>query len=174
MLLLLVLLGFLFFAALAMCVNEGLWSNTILLICILISGTAASAAGVPLGAMAFEKAGQDDSFAWYYVFAGMWGVFALTLLILRIAVDKASTIRVRYLPVVEKLGGILMGLVVAVMLTSFAAFTLLYGPIKAGEWKMSDASESQVSAFKRITGPFYSVSKSFAKAEKIDFSYYGK
>ncbi len=169
MLLLLVLLGFLFFAGLAMCINEGLWNNTILLLCLLISGLASSLAGVPLGAMIFEKTGQDDAFAWYYVFVGLWGVFALTLLVMRIMVDKASKIRVRFLPLVDKIGGILMGFFVAVMLTSFAAFTLMNGPVKAGVWK--EASESHISTFEKVVSPFFTVSKIFARAEKIDSSF---
>ncbi len=174
MIYLLVLLGFLFFAALAMSVNEGLWSNTISLICIMISGSAASVAGMPLGVMVFEKTGQDETFIWYYVFVGMWAVFSVTLLLLRLLAGKASGIRVRFLPVVDKLGGMLMASAVAMMLTSFAAFTLWNAPIKAGEWKLSDASESQVRAFQQAVGPFYTVSKRFADAEKIDSSFFDK
>ena len=174
MTLLLVLLGFLFFAAVAMCINEGLWNNTILLLCVLISGLASSVIGVPAGAMIFEKSGFADANAWYLIFAGMWAVFALTLLVLRIVVDKASKIRVRFLPLVDKIGGILMGLTVALMLTSFAAFTLLYGPVKAGHAKWNEASASQISNFEKVASPFYTVSKNFAKAEKIDSSFFGK
>jgi len=174
MLLLLVLLGFLFFAALAMCINEGLWSNTILLLCIFLSGLAASVAGVSLGVMVFEKAGQEESFAWYYVFVGLWGVFSLTLLIMRTLVDKASKVRIRFLPVVDKIGGMLMGLAVAVMLTSFAAFTLMNGPVKAGVGKWNEANQSRISAFEKVASPFFTVSKKFSKAEKIDSSFFGK
>ena len=95
MLLLLVLLGFLFFAAVAMCINEGLWNNTILLLYVIISGLASSLIGVPLGALIFEKAGFDDAKAWFCIFAGLWAVFALTLLVMRLMVDKASKVRVR-------------------------------------------------------------------------------
>ncbi len=174
MTLLLVLLGFLFFAAVAMCVNEGLWNNTILLICILISGLASSVVGIPVGAMILEKSGLAEANAWYVIFAGMWAVFAVTLLVLRILVDKASRIRVRFLPVVDKIGGILMALFVAVMLTSFAAFTLMNGPVKAGVGKWNEASASSMGTFQKFASPFYTVAKRFAEAEKIDSSFLGK
>lgn len=174
MLLLLVLLGFLFFAAVAMCINEGLWNNTILLFCILISGLTASIVGVPLGAMILDKTGQADDNAWYYIFVGLWGVFSLTLLVLRIAVDKSSGIRVRFLPLVDKIVGPLMGLFVAVMLTSFAAFTLMNGPVKAGVGQWNEASASRISAFEKVVGPFFTVAKNFSRAEKTDSSFFGK
>jgi len=174
MLLLLVLLGFLFFAAVAMCINEGLWNNTILLFCILISGLAASIGGVPLGVMILEKTGQADANAWYYIFVGLWSVFSLTLLVLRLVVDKASGIRVRFLPVVDKIAGPLMGLFVAVMLTSFAAFTLMNGPVKAGVGQWNEASASRISAFEKVVGPFFTVTKKFSRAEKTDSSFFSK
>lgn len=174
MIYLLVVIGFVFFAGLAMSVNEGLWSNTISLLCILISGLAGVTAGVPLGAMILEKSGKDDSFAWYFIFAGIWGVFVLTLLVLRILTDKASRVRVRFLPLVDKIGGVLMGLLVATMLASFAAYTLVRVPISAGEWKVSDATEGQKSAFAYFQNPFRTVVKNFAQAEDVDSPFYGK
>ncbi len=174
MLYLLVLLVFLFFAGVAMTIGEGLWNNTILLFCVLISGLVAVIAGVPFGAMILEKAGQSDSNAWYFLFAGMWGTFALSLLVLRMMVDKASRIRVRFLPIVDKIGGILMALAVGVMLTSFAAYTLVRVPISAGEWKVGDASDSQKKAFAQAQNPFRVVVKNFVNAEGIDSPFYGK
>jgi len=67
-----------------------------------------------------------------------------------------------------------MGLFVAEMLTSFAAFTLLSAPISAGEWDIGKASETQRSAFAYARNPFRVVIKSFSKAEKVDSSFFGK
>ena len=169
---LLVLVGFPFFAGLAMSINEGLWSNTVLLLCILISGLAGVIAGVPIGNMILEQSGKGATFAWYFVFAGVWGVFALTLLVLRIVADKASAVSVRFLPLVDKIGGILMGLTVAVMLASFAAYTLLKIPIEADEWKKSDKNASTLSYFAKAATPFNTVVRKFVKAEEIDSEFY--
>lgn len=174
MLLLLALLVFLFFAGVAMTVGEGLWSNTISLLCIMISGLAGAITGAPLGMMALEQTGQDDSYAWYYVFACTWGVFALTLVVLRILTDKISGTRVRFLPVVDKIGGILMGLAVAMMLTSFAGFALLYGPVKAGQSEWNQAEVSRVDAMKKAAQPFYTALKYFAEEEDIKMAIFRK
>lgn len=167
MMLLLVALGFMFFAGVAMTINEGLWSNTVLLLCILIAGCASVTAGVPVGMMIFEQAGFSAEYAWYCTFVGMWAVFVVSLLVLRLVAEKASGTRVRFLPVVDKIGGVLMGLFVAAMLTSFAASTLWNGPIRAGEWDQAKASESELNYFSLVRSPFYSVSKPFARSEQV-------
>jgi hypothetical protein len=174
MIFLLAVVGFLFFAGVAMAINEGLWNNTVLLLCILISSLVAAVAGAPLGVTIMERAGQTNENAWYCVFGGMWVVFILTMLILRVLADKASRTRVRFLPVVDKIGGILMGLAVAVMLASFAAYTLVRVPIIAGEWEFSEDSSSQRSAFAYAQNPFRTVVKNFVKAEEVDSPFYGK
>ncbi len=174
MLYLLVLLGFIFFAGVAMTINEGLWNNTLLLISLLLSGIAAIVAGVPLGVMLLEQMGLAETRAWYAVFAGIWGVFAVSMLVLRILTDKASGTRVRFLPVVDKIGGILTSLLVALMLASFSAYTLERVPIKAGEWAASDASAAQRQYFALARNPFRIVVKNFTKAEGADSPFYGQ
>ncbi len=170
MIYLLVLLGFLFFAAVAMTINEGFWNNTISLLYLLISGIVGAVAGAPLGVLILEKAGQADENAWYFVFAGMWAAFSLSLLVLKILADQASRTRVRFIPLVDKIGGILMGLMVAVMLTSFAAFTLWHAPIKAGQsdWNKDDRKAT----FAQAVGPFNFVLQRFLEAESVDGSLY--
>ena len=165
MLYLLVALGFMFFAGVAMTVNEGLWNNTILLLCILISGCASVAAGVPVGMLIFDQIGLAADKAWYCTFAGMWAVFVVAMLLLRIVAERASKIRVRFLPLVDKIGGILMGLLVAYMLTSFATNTLLDAPIRAGAWKKKDASAGQLQVYGQLGAPFNMVAKNFADTE---------
>ncbi len=162
---LLVLLIFLSFAGIAMTVNEGLWSNTITYICLIISGLAGAVGGVPVGMMVFDKTGKGAEFAWYFVFAGMWLVFTLTMLILRILTDKASQVRVRFLPIVDKIGGWVMCLLVAGMLEGFAAYTLLSAPVQAGEWKADTVQQTRM---ERAASPFTNVLVRFVDADKID------
>ena len=169
MLYLMIALGFMFFAGVAMTVGEGLWSNTISLLCVLISGLAGATAGVPLGMMLMKQAEQVDDNAWYFIFAGMWGVFGLSMLLLRIVADKASKTRVRFIPILDKLGGIAMGLVVAVMLTSFAAFTLWSAPIKA---ESSWSKDARKPTFAKAVGPFNFVLQRFLEAEDHESPFY--
>lgn len=173
MLYLTVLLGFLFFAAVAMTVNEGLWNNAIAFFCITLGGLIGIFGGVPFGAWILGQAKKPDALAWYFVFAGVWGVFSLSVLVLRLATGAASGVRVRFHTLLDQIAGPLMGIMVAVMLTSFAAYTLLHIPIKAGEWDLGGAAGWQQKTFQVAQAPFYNVVKSFAKAERADNEFLG-
>ncbi len=169
-----VMLAFLFFASMAMTVNEGLWNNAIKLFNIILAGLLGIFAGIPLGVWLFDKSGKSEEFSWYFVLAGIWGVFAISVLVFGLATKSASGIRMRFIPLLDKIAGPLMGLMVAVMLTSFTAYTLERVPIQAGEWSLSDASEWQVSTLKYARAPFHNVVKSFALGEKSDSQFLGK
>ena len=139
MLYLIIILVFVFFASIAMCVNEGLWNNTITLISILLSGVLAILFGTPLGVLVAEKAGKGGDLLWYFVFALVWGVFALSVLIFRLLSEKFSGVRMRFMSQLDKISGPLMGIFVAIVFTSFVAYTLEHIPLKAKVWK-SDSS----------------------------------
>lgn len=167
MLYLTILLGFVFFAGVAMSITEGFWSNTVLLLCIMLAGLFAILGGIPLGLYIVEQAEASDEKAWYFVFAGVWGVFVVSLTIMRILVERASRTRVKFVPPLEKAAGPLMGLWVAIMFTSFTAYTIARIPINAGEWKYSDADDWQKSTFTYACAPFHNIVKRFAEAEGI-------
>jgi len=174
MLYLTVMLGFLFFTAIAMTINEGLWNNTIALLHLMLAGILAVFAGVPLGSFLLEQSGKPPDFAWHFVFACIWGVFAISVTCMHLVTNKASRIKMRFLPILDKVAGPLMGLLVAIMLVSFTAFTLERVPIEAGEWSFSDASDWQKTTFKYARNPFRVVIKSFAKGEAAESPFLGK
>ena len=162
-----ILLGFLFFAAVAMTINEGLWNNTILLFGVMLAGLFAIFGGMPLGGWAAERAGSSPPSVWYFVFGGIWGAFALAITVFRVVAERISPVRMKFVPPLEMVAGPLMGLFVAVMFTSFAFYTLERVPIKAGEWDLAQAAAWQKTAFMYGRAPFYNVVKSFAQAEGV-------
>jgi hypothetical protein len=174
MLYLTILLIFVFFAAAAMTINEGLWSNTVLLLCIILSGLAAIFCGSPLGLFIIEKADASDEYAWHCIFAGVWGVFASSVLIMRVLFEKSSRTRVKFVPPLERVAGPLMGLFVAVMFASFAAYTMERIPIRAGHWPMADASDWKTTTFTYARAPFHNVVKRFAESEKVRSDFFPK
>lgn len=169
MTLLLVALGFLFFAAVAMTVNEGLWNNTITFLCLVISGLAGATAGVPLGMMILEQTKADPEYTWYCVFAGMWAVFVVTMVVLRLLTDRASKIRVRFIPLVDKIGGFLMCGFVATMLEGFAAFTLLVAPLQSGAWNLKAEDRPKIARMQKAASPFILPLTKFTSADQIDY-----
>jgi hypothetical protein len=168
------LVCFVFFAAVAMTINEGLWNNAISLFCILLGGVFGIFVGVPVGNLIAERAGSSTEQLWYFTFAGVWGMFSLTVLITRILFDRTSRTRMKFIPVVDKFGGPVVGLIAAIMFTSFVAYTLDRIPIKAGEWKYADAAEWQKSVFTYGRAPFFNVASGFAAGEGIDPTFVSK
>ena len=159
MLWLCVLLFFMFFAGVAMTVGEGLWSNAINLFAVMLAGLSGVAFGYPLGDWAIVEFEKDASFLWYFRFAGVWLVFFVTMMVFRLVAERASKVRMRFLPQLEMIAGPLMGMFVALMFTSVFAWTLLKLPIAANEWKLSDASEWQKSTFQYLSTPFNSLGR---------------
>jgi hypothetical protein len=168
------LVCFVFFAAVAMTINEGLWNNAILLLAIVLGGLLGIFVGVPVGNLIAEQAGADTEQLWYFVFAGVWGVFSLSVLVIRLILDRTSRVRMKFIPLVDKIGGPIIGLIAAVMFTSFVTYTLDRIPIKAGQWSYSDAAAWQESVFKYGRAPFFNVANAFAGGEGIDDEFVGK
>lgn len=168
------LVCFVFFAAVAMTINEGLWNNAILLLAIVLGGLFGMFVGVPVGNMIAAQAGAASEQLWYFVFAGVWGLFSLSVLLFRMIMERTSRVRMKFIPLVDKIGGPILGLVVAVMFTSFVAYTLDRIPIKAGQWSYSDAAEWQKSVFMYGRAPFFNVANAFAGGEGLDDTFVGK
>lgn len=155
-----VLLFFIFFAGVAMTVNEGTWTNAVNFMLIVLSGLAAVAFGYPLGAFAQEKFQKPAEFTWYFYFAGVWLVFFVTIMVVRLASERLSKVRMKFVPPLEMVAGPLMGLLVATMFTSFFAWTLLKMPIAAREWDINKAASWQQSTMQYLSAPFNTVGKS--------------
>jgi hypothetical protein len=166
-----VLIYFVFFAAVAMTVAEGLWNNTLTLLAIVICGPLAIALGYPLGLLLQEKIDKPVEQTWYFVFAGVWLVFFVSMLIVRLLLDRvASKSRMKFIPPLEAAAGPLMGLVVAVVFASFLTFTIYSIPIRSGEWKWSEAASWQQTTFQSGSGPFYAILKAMAGKETADMA----
>lgn len=168
------LVCFVFFAAVAMTINEGLWNNAIGLICVVLGGLFGIFVGVPAGNLLGEQAGMSSDKAWFFVFAGVWGVFALSVLIMRLIFERTSRTKMKFIPLVDKFAGPVVGLLMAIMFTSFAAYTLDRIPIKAGQWKYADAAEWQKSVFTYGRAPFLNVANAFAAGEGLDNTFVAK
>lgn len=174
MLYLTILLGGVFFAGVAMTIGEGLWNNTVLLLCIVLGGLFAILGGIPLGLYIVEQADASDEYVWCCVFAGVWGVFVVSVTIMRILLEKSSKTRVKFVPPLERAAGPVMGIFVAVMFTSFAAYTMERIPINAGEWNLSEAADWQKTVFTYARAPFHNVVKQLAESEGIQTDFFPK
>jgi uncharacterized membrane protein required for colicin V production len=116
------------FAGLAMMVREGLWSNTIMLVNIIISGLVAFGFYMPLFQYINEELTDGQHRLWLS-FAVIWVLYAVAMVISRALTGAASRTRMRFKNPIDPVGGPLMGLVAAWVLAAFTLATLHTSPL---------------------------------------------
>jgi uncharacterized membrane protein required for colicin V production len=158
MLWLAVLMLCVFFAGIAMTVNEGLWSNTISLFSILIASLLAWDWGRVLGSYVIEQVQPSSQNEWAFWFASVWGVFFFSVMLVRILADRISRVRMKFIPQLDRAAGVLMGVVVAWCFAGFASYSLLI-PLQARVWKLEEASGWQQQVIANLARPVYTAGK---------------
>ena len=113
-----------------------------------------------LSAYVIEQAEPSAENAWAFKFASIWGIYFAAVMILRIATDRLSRVRLKFFKPLDTGGGILFGLVVSLMLTSFAAL-MLFIPFSAGVWKTGDAPGWQTQTIQSFASPMSSAITAF-------------
>jgi hypothetical protein len=115
------------FAGLAMTVREGLWSNAISLLNVLVSGLVAFGFFMPL--VIYLDGLTDGRHTYWLDFAVIWALFAAAMIICRATTGAASKTRMRFKNPIDPFGGPLVGLLVAWVLACFTTATLHVSPM---------------------------------------------
>ena len=115
------------FASLAMMVREGLWSNTITLVNIVISGLVAFGFYAPLTIWLDEMTGGSNTY--WLDFVIIWALFLVTMIICQVLTKLASGTRLRFKNPIDPVGGPLVGLIAAWVLAAFVTATLHTSPM---------------------------------------------
>lgn len=119
--------GIIFFAALAMSVQNGIWSNLINLMAILIGGVTAFGAHQPLTVWIDEY--TEGSYTYLWDFLALWFVFAITTGLIKEIAGRLSKNRVNFPDQIDNYGGAGIGLVVAYFTMAFAMSTFHTAPL---------------------------------------------
>ncbi len=136
MVLMLFLFG-VFFVCLAMLWTEGLWGNAITYVNVILSGMIAMSFWES-AANALEK--QMPSFTYVLDILAVWGVFAISMVILREITSYLSKFKVRFHRLMENVGNIIMCIVVAATFTGFAGWTLHLAPLAPAPFRGASLS----------------------------------
>ena len=115
------------FAGLAMTVREGLWSNTLTLLNVLIAGLFAYGFYAPLAGWLDVQ--LDGAFTYVIDYVVVWALFIIVMLILRTICKSASTTRMRFRHPIDPIGGPLLGFIVSWALAGFVMATLHMAPL---------------------------------------------
>jgi hypothetical protein len=143
--------GIVLFASLAMMVREGLWSNTIALVNIAVSGLAAFCFYSPLVIYLDEM--TDGEHTYWLDFAVIWALYAAILVACRSLTAAASKTRMRFKNPIDPVGGPLVGLIAAWVLAAFTLATLHLSPMPKDAFGGKLATESDVESAFAITAP---------------------
>jgi hypothetical protein len=127
MTLLLPLLLFVIFIAIAATLYpEGMWGNALTLVNVILAALVAANFWEPVARFA---EGQAPSFTYFWDFLALWGLFALTLGIMRALTDLISKTKVRFIKIVDQIGGAFFAAWVGWVVVCFVAFTLHTAPL---------------------------------------------
>jgi uncharacterized membrane protein required for colicin V production len=120
--------GIVIFAGLAMMVREGLWSNTISLVNIFISGLVAFGFYSPIVVYLDEEVTSGQHTYWLD-FAIIWALFCASMVICRSLTAAFSKTRMRFKHPIDPVGGPIVAFIAAWVLASFALATLHTSPM---------------------------------------------
>jgi hypothetical protein len=120
------------FAGWAMMVREGLWSNAIALVNIIISGLVAFGFYMPLVIYVDEM--TDGKHTYWLDFAIIWALFSVSMVVCRAVAGAASKTRMRFKNPLDPVGGPLAGLIAAWVLAAFTLATLHVSPMPPAQF----------------------------------------
>jgi hypothetical protein len=120
--------GIALFAGIAMMVREGLWSNTITLVNIIISGLVAFGFYSPL-VIYLDEEMTDGQHTYWLDFAVVWALYCASILVCRTLTGAASRTRMRFKNPIDPVGGPIAGVLAAWVFAAFALSTLHMSPM---------------------------------------------
>jgi uncharacterized membrane protein required for colicin V production len=113
-------------ACVASLFNDGLWSNAVRLINVIFAALLAINFYEPL-ATALD--GWNSSFTFFWDFLSQWALFVIFSIILKILTDKLSLVKVKFLKIVDQIGGLVLSLWIGWVMVCFTLTTLHTAPL---------------------------------------------
>ncbi len=139
------------FAATAMMVREGLWSNSISLVNILISGLFAFGFYAPLTIKIDEY--FDGQYTYVLDFVVIWFLYSVSMVICRSVAGAASKTRMRFKHPIDPIGGPLVALLAAWVLSSIVMASLHTSPMGKGAFGGRLVKPADVESASAFTAP---------------------
>lgn len=147
--------GAVFFASFAMMVREGLWSNTIALFNIIVSGLVAFGFYGPV-AIYFDEM-LDGQYTYVLDFVCLWGLFVVSMIVCSMLTGALSKTRMRFKHPIDPVGSSAVGLLAAWTMASIVMASLHTSPMPreafGGGLVRSDSDVENASLFTGLTAP---------------------
>ena len=179
-----VLMLVILFACAAMLYNDGMWSNSIRLINTITAGLLAMNFFEPVADWLEQQA---PTYGYFCDFIALWGLFIVFSLIFRLATDRLSNVKVKFLKMADQIGSGVLALWIGWVMVCFTMASLHTAPLARNclaesfqpeeRMFMGFAPDRQWLGFtqKMSQGPYErSVSEAEWKAEKTIFDPHGE
>lgn len=121
-----IILGVILLACVASLFNDGLWSNAVRLVNVILSALLAMNYFEPLATWLDS---QMPTFTFVWDFLSLWGLFAIFSIILKLLTDSLSKVKVKFLKIVDQIGGYVFALWIGWVMVCFTAATLHTAPL---------------------------------------------
>jgi hypothetical protein len=115
-----------FFACVAMCYAEGMWSNAVRLINVVTAGLLAVNFYEPL---ARWLDGMQPSYTYLWDYLCLWAIFGGCLVIFRELTSFISPVKVRFLKLADRIGSAVLSAWIGWVMVCFTLMTLHTAPL---------------------------------------------
>jgi len=120
------MLIFIWFVCIAFLWNEGMWSNCLTLINVLLAALVAMNYFEPVADFLDEK---QPSYTYLWDYLSLWFIFFIVFAIARTATGLISNTRVKFIPQIEQAGRVISVLLIGWILVCFALSALHTAPL---------------------------------------------
>jgi uncharacterized membrane protein required for colicin V production len=121
-----IILGIILLACVASLYNDGLWSNAIRLINVIFAALLAMNFFEPL---ADALDGWNSSYTFVWDILSLWSLFFIFALILQLLTSKISQVKVKFLKIVDQIGGLVFAFWIGWVMICFTLTTLHTAPL---------------------------------------------
>ncbi len=129
------ILPLLMIVILAACIGvlypEGLWSNAIRLVNVVTAALVAMNFFEPLARWIEGRGEWFAAATYFWDFISLWVLFGVSMIVMRVATDSISRVRVRFLKVVDRVGSGFFATCVGWVMVCFVMATLHTAPLAA-------------------------------------------
>ena len=115
-----------FAACLGLLYNEGMWNNALRLINVVTAALLATNFYEPAATWLDRNL---PSYTYFWDFLALWGLFAAGVTVFRALTDEVSKVKVRFLHVANRIGGIFFAVCIAWVLVCFTMMSLHTAPL---------------------------------------------
>ena len=122
-----VIVAVVFFATFAMCIQQGLWNNTLTTINMILSGVIAFGCYMPLANLAVDNGLEQYTFL--VDFLSIWLLYVVAFVLLhRVFSGQLSKTRMRFKNPIDTIGGPLMAAVAGLLMSGIVGASLNAAP----------------------------------------------